>query len=347
MLKQVYVNHDHALAGVLGALEDANYVTVRDMETKELLNCTFTVEKPMQRCCFIPGRDGNVFAQVAETLWMLSGSNDLDWLERYIPQCKRWSDDGKTWRAGYGPRLRDWNRRVPSGKYLLDGTFVTDSVDQIAYVVGKINSDPETRQAIISLWDPDSDVVEGSKDYPCNNWLHFIKRDGLLHLNVAVRSNDAIYGFSHVDFFGWSVLQQLVASLTGSGVGTMSWNATSMHIYSHHYGKAHIITDNYRHNTLYPFMLSVNANEGLAGIDAEINSAMALHDDTLLQPHVTTLFDMFAYMLKLYNYYLEHIKHEQHGAKLFAATAYLKVCISKLPPCDMKQAVEQYFQDRL
>lgn len=226
-------------------MEQGITISPRGMETKELLMHSFRVVHPERRAVISNARGGNPFAQVAETLWVLAGRNDLSWLEEYIPQCRKWSDDGETWRAGYGPRLRRWPQvygDVRHDEY--------NYIDQIRQVYDKLRQDPDTRQAVITLWDPAEDWVEDSLDYPCNSWLHFIIRDNRLHLNVAIRSNDAVYGFSHADFFTWSVLQQAMASWLGISIGTMTWNATSFHVYQKHYDKAREIVAEYRADRL-------------------------------------------------------------------------------------------------
>ena len=142
-----------------------------------------------------------------------------------------------SWRAGYGPRLR--NLKTYIGRYKdNDGVpygIDIHGVDQVAYVISKLQEDPSTRQAVVSLWDPVEDTISGSKDYPCNNWLQFLIRDGKLYLSVVLRSNDLIYGFSHCDFYLWSVLQELVANCIGVDVGTMTWFAGSFHVYEKHW----------------------------------------------------------------------------------------------------------------
>lgn len=216
--------HEAFIGTVTDVMSKGNDITVRDMPTKELQGHCFRVENAQMRMLAMPERGTNPFAQIAETLWMLAGRDDLDWLELYIPQCKKWSDDGKVWRGAYGPRLRNWRRPE-----------ITDAgVDQLQRVQTLLRADPETRQAIISIWDPELDWVK-SKDIPCNNWLQFLIRDDLMHMHVAVRSNDAIYGFSHNDFFSWSMLLQMMAFWAGYRAGSITWFAGSYHIYDKHY----------------------------------------------------------------------------------------------------------------
>src|SRR2546423_1477921 len=84
-------------------LRDGVAITVRGLETKELRNRITAIARPLERCLFLPGRGNNVFAQIAETFWVISGRNDLPWLTRYLPKAPDFSDDeGMTWRGAYG-----------------------------------------------------------------------------------------------------------------------------------------------------------------------------------------------------------------------------------------------------
>lgn len=190
-------------------------VTVRAMPTRELLARTVKIERPTERCVTIPGRRNETAAAIAETMWVLSGRNDLEFRSRYVPRAPDYSDDGgKSWRAGYGPRLRDWH-----------------GVDQIAEILALLRRDPTSRRAVISLFDPALDFVEVTNDVPCNNWLHFLIRDGRLDMNIVLRSNDVIWGFSGINTFEWSVLQEMVAYWLGVEVGQATFFISSLHLY--------------------------------------------------------------------------------------------------------------------
>lgn len=231
-----YQNISEALCAEAYALQSAPEVSPRGQRTKEFINHSFVITNPNLRYPLVAERWANPFATIAETLWTLAGRNDLDWLERYIPQCKKWSDDGNTWRAAYGPRLRKW---LGDGYYTEELNKWIGDVDQIQYVISKLQEDPYSRQAVISLWDPANDTYPGSKDYPCNNWLQFILRDNKLHISVVLRSNDLIYGFSHNDFHLWSVLQSIVASSLRVDVGSITWFTGSLHVYERHFELLH------------------------------------------------------------------------------------------------------------
>lgn len=215
-------NITSALVNTLGnILKNGSYVASRGQEQIEILSSLTKISNPSERFLVIPGRNNNVFAQVAETMWVLSGRDDLDFLQNYLPRAADFSDNGKTWRAAYGPRLRKWNGMV----------------DQLQSVIKRFREDPLTKRAVMNIFDPGSDYQD-SKDVPCNNWLHFIQRNGSLDLHVAVRANDAIWGFSGINFFEWSVLQEIIAHTMGWRAGTLSWYVGTFHIYSRHYSTA-------------------------------------------------------------------------------------------------------------
>lgn len=312
-----YRNAGHALLESLCELKShGTKVEVRGMKTTEILGHSFTVSDPTARFTLIPFRKCNPFAQIAETFWMLSGRDDLDWLEFYIPQCKRWSDDGKTWRDAYGPRLRKYNQQ-----YELSGGVkypVGDSVDQIEEAVLRLSEDIHSRQVILTIWNPSVDWVTGSKAYPCNIVLQFMVRNNQLHMFVYVRSNDVIYGFSHNDFFSWSVLHQLMAHWVGVDIGALHWNAASFHIYERHYELAQkIIYATHPRQYVYDYDIPrvpvdvdfYSFDEKLTQMfvqETQIRSGLQL--DALYEPVNNTLMDISTKMLMLYTAYkCDHI----------------------------------------
>ena len=97
-----------------------------------------------------------------------------------------------------------------------------------------LTEDPNAKRAVMSIFDPATDCSD-TKDVPCNNWLYFLRRDGRLHLSVAVRANDAIWGFSGINLFEWSVLQEIIAVSVDATLGDLTWLVGSMHVYERHY----------------------------------------------------------------------------------------------------------------
>src|SRR6185437_6210665 len=102
-----YRNISFATAGSLvDVVDQGSNVVVRDRATRELVGRLTTIERPLERYLFLPKRHNDVFAQFAETMWVLAGRDDVAWLARYLPRASDYSDDGYTWHGAYGPRLR-------------------------------------------------------------------------------------------------------------------------------------------------------------------------------------------------------------------------------------------------
>lgn len=164
----------------------------------------------------LPGRGNNPFATVAETLWVFAGRNDIGPLSKWLPRAKEYSDNGKIWDSAYGPRLRHYGR---------------NRIDQVETVLRRLSLKPDTRQALITIWDPEIDgVKEGSKDYACNVVVHFLIREGKLNLFVTVRSNDIIFGVA-INAFEWCFLGNYLAYSLGIPFGHYWQTSNSLHLY--------------------------------------------------------------------------------------------------------------------
>lgn len=192
----------------------------------ERLHQQITLTEPWDRYPRLNLRKASLPAQIAETMWILSGRNDVEWLSYYLPRAAEFSDDGKTWRGGYGPRLRHFGHLngSPSGG------------DQLAHVVEVLRADPTSRRAVMAIYDPVVDMKPG-KDIPCNDFISFQSRLGELHAHVFVRSNDLMWGWSGINAFEWSVLQEVIASILGIEVGTLTFSISSLHAYDRHWSK--------------------------------------------------------------------------------------------------------------
>ena len=274
-------------------------VSPRGMETKELLSQRIVIVKPGQRCIVLPSRNDDIVAKVAETLWMLAGRDDIEWLSWYLPRAPKWSDDGRIWRGAYGPRLRQWD-----AEYGL--------IDQINITATKLIDNPDTRQAVISIWDPKIDTEPG-KDIPCNNWLHFLIRDGKLHLNIAQRSSDVVWGFSGIDAFSWSVLHEMMAHWVDAEVGDFTYFISSLHVYEKHYKKLDKILDDYADRTIYDWDLPTLKYSGeLYDLDSDLNRVFGLEQAMRIAHSLDTLITIrewddallrsFAFILCMGNY---------------------------------------------
>ena len=185
-------------------------VKPRGMLTKEISPATLVVD-PRKTIFPSPIRNLNWAFLFAENLWYLSGRADTHLLSHYNSNIKNFSSDG-----------------------LHDGAYGPKIVAQIRYVIETLQKDPDSRQAIISLWERNP---RPSKDVPCTSLFQFMIRDGKLNMYVTMRSNDIIFG-SNYDVPSFALIQLVVASCLSIPAGELFHTANSLHIYEQHFSLA-------------------------------------------------------------------------------------------------------------
>jgi hypothetical protein len=181
--------------------------------------------KPIERVLFDPHRNINPFFHLFEALWILAGRNDAQWVVNFAGKMGEFSDNGKTFHGAYGKRLRDWAARW-------EGDLYMDGLDQLEKVILLLKQDPETRRAVVSIYDPELDLGTNSKDIPCNDTIKFEGRDGVLNMIVFCRSNDMIWGAYGTNAVQFGFLLEYVAGMTGMSVGTYTQISCNYHVYT-------------------------------------------------------------------------------------------------------------------
>lgn len=201
-------------------------ISPRGMETKEFKGTFITeYQKPRERVLFNAARDCNPFFHLMESIWILAGRSDVAFLAQYNAKIASFSDDGKSFHAPYGYRLRH-HFAGPQG------LFEAKECDQIAEVIRLLLGDPDTRRAVLCIWDPFEDLNVTSKDIPCNALVMLKQRDDILDMTVCCRSNDAIWGAYGANAVQFSMLQEFIASAIGAEVGVYRQVSDSFHIYT-------------------------------------------------------------------------------------------------------------------
>ncbi len=201
---------------------------------KELSPVMINVKNPLQRCLIVPKRNNSIVATLAECLWVLGGRNDVKYLERYIPQAKRFSSDGLVWGAAYGERLQ---------KHF--------EVNQIKEAFKELKKTPNSSQANMAIFDPKIDLKSFPKQAPCTLGIHFAIRDNKLNTFVAMRSNDIIWGFSHINFFEWSIVSEMLAYWLNVEVGEYYQFNMAWRIFERHYALTQDILKSKLDNDIY------------------------------------------------------------------------------------------------
>lgn len=159
-----------------------------------------------------------ILSCLGEFLWYISASDDVEFIEYYIPGYSKYSDDGQTIYGAYGPRL-----------FALNG-----EIDQVRNVTETLKASPASRRAVIQLFrgeDLADNLRSRHEDLPCTCTLQFTIRNHQLNLMVMMRSNDAYLGLPH-DVFSFTMLQELVARTIGVEIGTYKHAVGSLHFYT-------------------------------------------------------------------------------------------------------------------
>jgi thymidylate synthase len=199
-------------------LADGVQVAPRGKPTLEVLGVQMILTQPRCRLIHLPPtRVLNSAFAVAEALWILSGS-DNKWIFDFNSQLAQYADNGVL-QGAYGPRLRRWH-----------------GVDQLDTVRRRLLEDPDTRQAVVQLFDPARDH-SGHSDVPCTIGYRFFLRGNQLHMHTSMRSQDLWMGFPY-DVFTATLIQELVAGWIGAEVGVYRHSVDSLHLYAQHWQSA-------------------------------------------------------------------------------------------------------------
>ena len=201
----------------------------RDGNVKEMLDVKTHIHNPYRRCVGGYGRNINVFFLLAEAMWIALGRKDVDWLVLFNKQMAKYSDDGKSFHAPYGYRIRHWGNRSED-EFVGDNYQAAKGYDQLSDAVRLFSENPNTRQVVISIWNPSLDLGFKTKDIPCNDIVMMKIREGRLITTIANRSNDLHLGLP-TNIFQFSFLSEVIAGVLGVKLGTQTHNSQSLHVY--------------------------------------------------------------------------------------------------------------------
>lgn len=129
---------------------------------------------------------------------------------------------------------------------IFHGAYGLRTAGQYEEIIKRLKADPDTRQAVVTIWDPKLDLLPQKRDYPCTILHQFRIRDNKLNMTVFMRSNDVWLGAAY-DFFQFTRVQLAIASILGVEPGEYTHHVGSLHIYEQHYGPAEELkyTDKY------------------------------------------------------------------------------------------------------
>lgn len=214
---EVYVELLHHLATRNGY--GVRRVAPRAQATHEELNVTLRITDPGEVHVLRTLRKPNLRIAATEAMHLVGGISSLQQLDRASGgRFSQFANGGRLLGA-YGPR----------------------AYRQLLAVEKLLQCDPDSRQAVVSLWDG-HEHDELSRDVPCTTTLQFFVRDHSLHLRVTMRSNDAWLGIPY-DFFMFSALQRTMACALNLEPGEYAHSVGSMHLYERDLDAAYRVFD--------------------------------------------------------------------------------------------------------
>jgi len=130
-----------------------------------------------------------------------------------------------------GTAWRQWPEaflpRLSSGRFAY--TYAERMYHQLSNLVSLLRTNPTTRRAILSIWDPKLDSGNHS-EVPCTIMSQYALRAGSLNSIYYTRSNDCI-SFLVADVYLYIAIQVWLVDQLGCKLGTFSHIIGSLHIY--------------------------------------------------------------------------------------------------------------------
>ncbi|MCJ2057124.1 thymidylate synthase [Methylobacterium sp. J-048] len=166
---------------------------------------------------------------IHELLWFLAGDTNVAALRAHgVTIWDEWADEHGDLGPVYGKQWRSWAK--PDG----------GSVDQIAWLLGEIRRNPDSRRLIVSAWNPaDLDRMALA---PCHCLFQFYVSEGRLSCQLYQRSADVFLGVPF-NIASYALLTHMIAQVTGLGVGDFVHTFGDAHLYRNHLDQTRTLLD--------------------------------------------------------------------------------------------------------
>lgn len=199
-------------------------VSPRGLKIKELANLQLCIEDPRQTGFKSQRRSTQSMYVAAETLWYFSGSNDVNYINKFAKFWDTIKNPDNTANSAYG--------------HLLFKTPNEHGLTQWQWAYQSLVNDQDSRQAIMHFNMPKHQYT-GNKDFVCTLSATFQIRNNYLNFKVNMRSNDAILG-TPTDVAFFCMLQQQMLNLLKPiypdlELGTYVHSVDSFHLYEKHF----------------------------------------------------------------------------------------------------------------
>ena len=201
-----------------------------DRYVKELMGVDFRIDKPLLR---------------REKLiqYIFKDKQESDRIIKYCKQEIKDRCSGKPLNPGNAYKIRSdmWNKFLEdSGKFSYQYAERLWTNQQFENVIDILKKDSGTRQAVLSVWNPDKDMIPnklgGGNRIPCSLNYQFFIRNNALHCIYSMRSNDFL-GHHVIDLYCASglmeyVVKRLKSTYPNIRVGSLTYVCGSLHAFN-------------------------------------------------------------------------------------------------------------------
>lgn len=190
--------------------------------TKDLWNYSIRIENPHESVVNSISAPFWSAGAVSRFVWMMGANNRIKDIEFY-------------WDKGVD-KFSDDEIVMPGSNYGARMITPRPGMNQIQSIIQRLKDDPSSRRAAISIYHPE-DAVRESKDIPCAFGIFYTVRENTLLTTILMRSNNAKFLFPY-NIFEFSLLSDVIANEIGVELGSIHFQAVSMHLYKADFEKA-------------------------------------------------------------------------------------------------------------
>lgn len=200
------------------SVTNSSSIKARGGRTKEILHATMSINDPLQKWTTCRNPPMSIGYALAELIWILSGSDDAQTINFWNPVLPKYAGDYENYPGAYGSRI-----------------MYRYGFNQLERVYRTLKNCPESRQVVMLIWDPKTDLPQeggtpNNKDIPCNICSLIKVRDHKLEWMQIMRSNDLVLGLPY-NIVQFTSIQEILASWLKIEVGTYNHVSDSLHIY--------------------------------------------------------------------------------------------------------------------
>lgn len=168
--------------------------------------------------------------------------DDADRIIKYCQQEIKDRCSGEPLNPGNSYKIRSdmWTKFLEDGnKFSYQYAERLWTNNQFRTVIDTLKNDSGTRQAVLSIWNPDLDMraskLGGGNRIPCSLFYQFMIRNDRLHCQYFMRSNDALGHFPIDLYCATGLMEYVVNELKDTypnlKVGSLSYMACSFHCF--------------------------------------------------------------------------------------------------------------------